>query len=422
MCPRRRAGFAPASDYAEAYNNIAAGYNALKMWDQGIQAASEAVRLKPGRWVLAEQPRPRHRAKSHRESGPPLSSLVLLIPAYQPAPELPSLVRNILDATRGIIDRAVILNDGSAPRCDAIFAELQSIDRVHVIAHAINLGKGAALKTGFNFILTTWPSVTGIVTADADGQHLPADIRHHCARPCCIPRSIDSWFPCLSRRSAPSQPHRQSAHPIHLSPLHRPCLTRHANRTPRLASPQCLEALRLPFNGYEFEFEHLVKASRTTIREVPIRQVYESGNKSSHFNPVRDSFRIYFVFCAIRLPAMLAAVLDSTVFSLVLWRTGDLLISQVAGRHLATVVAFFVLRHIVFRSTEQAWKSLLRFLTLVVISGAVSLHLIEALVEGGVSPLSAKLLAEGTLFVADFAVPAHTHFPPRLTLRIVQCQ
>lgn len=39
-------------DYAEAYNNIAAGYNALKMWDQGIQAASEAVRLKPG-WDLA---------------------------------------------------------------------------------------------------------------------------------------------------------------------------------------------------------------------------------------------------------------------------------------------------------------------------------------------------------------------------------
>lgn len=39
-------------NYAEAYNNIAAGYNALKMWDKGIAAAREAVRLKPD-WELA---------------------------------------------------------------------------------------------------------------------------------------------------------------------------------------------------------------------------------------------------------------------------------------------------------------------------------------------------------------------------------
>jgi tetratricopeptide (TPR) repeat protein len=39
-------------DYAEAYNNIAAGYNAQHMWDEGIRAASEAVRLRPD-WDLA---------------------------------------------------------------------------------------------------------------------------------------------------------------------------------------------------------------------------------------------------------------------------------------------------------------------------------------------------------------------------------
>ena len=39
-------------DYAEAYNNIAAGYNAQHMWDEGIRASSEAVRLRPD-WDLA---------------------------------------------------------------------------------------------------------------------------------------------------------------------------------------------------------------------------------------------------------------------------------------------------------------------------------------------------------------------------------
>jgi len=31
-------------NYAEAYNNIAAAYNSMAKWDQGIQAGLEAVR------------------------------------------------------------------------------------------------------------------------------------------------------------------------------------------------------------------------------------------------------------------------------------------------------------------------------------------------------------------------------------------
>jgi tetratricopeptide (TPR) repeat protein len=34
-------------NYAEAYNNIAAGYQAMGRWDEAIAAAQEAIRLKP---------------------------------------------------------------------------------------------------------------------------------------------------------------------------------------------------------------------------------------------------------------------------------------------------------------------------------------------------------------------------------------
>ena len=34
-------------DYSEAWNNIAAAYNAESKWDEGIKAAQEAVRLRP---------------------------------------------------------------------------------------------------------------------------------------------------------------------------------------------------------------------------------------------------------------------------------------------------------------------------------------------------------------------------------------
>jgi tetratricopeptide (TPR) repeat protein len=49
--------------YAEAHNNIAAGYAAMRQWDQAIDAAREALRLKPDfplarnnlRWAEAEK-------------------------------------------------------------------------------------------------------------------------------------------------------------------------------------------------------------------------------------------------------------------------------------------------------------------------------------------------------------------------------
>ena len=42
-----RKALALKPDFAEAYNNIAAGFASLKRWDEAIQAAHEALRLKP---------------------------------------------------------------------------------------------------------------------------------------------------------------------------------------------------------------------------------------------------------------------------------------------------------------------------------------------------------------------------------------
>src|SRR5438045_3890820 len=63
-----------------------------------------------------------------------------------------------------------------------IFSEIGRIPGVQVIPHAINFGKGSALKAGINFILCAYPKTAGIVTVDADGQHDPDDVRKVCAR------------------------------------------------------------------------------------------------------------------------------------------------------------------------------------------------------------------------------------------------
>ncbi len=45
-----------------------------------------------------------------------------------------------------------------------------------MLQHSINLGKGRALKTDFNYIIDEYPENDGVITVDADGQHRLDDI------------------------------------------------------------------------------------------------------------------------------------------------------------------------------------------------------------------------------------------------------
>ena len=100
---------------------------------------------------------------------------VIVIPAYEPTSTLLTLVDDLC----GDVDRSiVVVDDGSSEACRPIFSALQARPGVVVLRHAVNIGKGQALKTAFNhFLLYAGPDAPGVVTADADGQHLADDLR-----------------------------------------------------------------------------------------------------------------------------------------------------------------------------------------------------------------------------------------------------
>ena len=105
--------------------------------------------------------------------GSDLKHLVVLIPAYKPEERLIKLSEKLLSED---FLEIVVVDDGSGEDFAPIFLKLKEMG-VTVLAHAINLGKGSALKTGFNFVATERPDAAGVVTADADGQHLVKDIK-----------------------------------------------------------------------------------------------------------------------------------------------------------------------------------------------------------------------------------------------------
>lgn len=96
--------------------------------------------------------------------------IIVVIPAYKPGEKLLWVATEILEQTEYSV---LVVNDGSGSAYDSIFAGLP--EQVTVLCHDVNRGKGAALKTAYAYI-KTHTEYTGVITADADGQHLVRDI------------------------------------------------------------------------------------------------------------------------------------------------------------------------------------------------------------------------------------------------------
>lgn len=338
---------------------------------------------------------------------------VVLIPAYRPSA---SLLEVVLGLSQRAVPAIVVVDDGSGPEYRDVFAAVAAVPGVQVIRHAINLGKGAALKTGINHALCAFPYLSGIVTADADGQHHPADVEAVAQALMATPDAL-----VLGTRSfGAGVPLRSRFGNIATRGIMHALLGRKLadTQTGLRGIPSSLLArlLKLESTGYEFEFEMLIAAHQLAlpILELPVQTIYEQGNRSSHFNPLIDSMKIYFVLLRFGSISLMTALLDNLVFYLAYRRTGDVLSSQVLGRILAVIFNYSMVRASVFYSREQHLATLPKYLALVLASGAVSYGGIRYLsIAAGMNPVAAKLLVETLLFFVNFAVQRFFIFKPR---------
>jgi glycosyltransferase involved in cell wall biosynthesis len=101
-----------------------------------------------------------------------LENIAVLIPALNPNNKLVDLVKELNQI--GLVN-VVVIDDGSENPSQAIFDQVRTY-QAKVYHHKNNRGKGAALRTGIDYIKKSQPHTIGVVTADADGQHAPNDI------------------------------------------------------------------------------------------------------------------------------------------------------------------------------------------------------------------------------------------------------
>lgn len=220
-----------------------------------------------------------------------MDDIAILIPAFEPDDKLTAFVKEI----REHFGHVVVVDDGSTSGAE-VFAAVRPLVDV-VLVHRENRGKGAALRTGFACILDSLPGVAGVVTADADGQHLPRDVRRVadalCGHPGGLVLGVRSFSGKVPFRSRFGNWWARAFFRM-LTGLDILDTQTGLRGVPRDVLPRMLE---LRGDRYEYEMEMLAQCQSfpSPPLQIPIETVYIDENRSSHFHPLRDTFRTQYV-------------------------------------------------------------------------------------------------------------------------------
>ncbi|MEM5793091.1 MAG: glycosyltransferase family 2 protein [Candidatus Aenigmatarchaeota archaeon] len=97
------------------------------------------------------------------------TEVAVIIPAFNEEKNISRVIKRI---KKSINAEIIVVDDSSKDRT----REVALKSGVKVISHKINKGKGGALKTGFEEVLTKYPEIKYIILIDADSQYDPEDM------------------------------------------------------------------------------------------------------------------------------------------------------------------------------------------------------------------------------------------------------
>lgn len=279
----------------------------------------------------------------------------ILIPAYQPDEKLTAFAADCVDAGYSVF----VINDGSTEGLE-IFDEIGEFPGVTVLGYGENHGKGYALKFGIAAMARR--GFTGVITADADGQHRIHDLENieHAMR-------MNTASLILGSRNTDEMPPRSKTGNRLTRTLFRLLYgiglsdTQTGLRGIPLTAETLPALLALSGDRYEYEMQMLMDSKKLFpggIVEVPIETVYLENNKSSHFRPLRDGGRIYAVLLKslplFLLSSLLAFGLDYGLFNTFFYVLSlGTVASTIIARIISVTVNYTVNRYGVFRAGDR---------------------------------------------------------------------
>lgn len=319
----------------------------------------------------------------------------VLIPCYQPDDKLITLIDKLVSRQLSII----VVDDGSTKNTE-IFDNLGCT----VLHHNVNKGKGAALKTGFSYMMEN--GFDAAVTADSDGQHSPEDI-------CNIINEMQNHPDTLvmGMRDVAQMPPKSKTGNDLTRKLFKIMygIDLQDTQTGLRGIPLSEKLLELGGDRYEYEMEMLIhsKTLFKSVIEVPIETIYIDNNKSSHFNPVKDGLKIYSVLFS-NLPSFMLVsvtsfVVDYLLFNLLYYFIlGSTTTSTIIARVVSSFTNFTLNKNFVFKNSGEKYN-LFNYYKLAVFILICNMTLMALLVDVlGVPAFLAKIFVECGLYIVSY--------------------
>ena len=340
---------------------------------------------------------------------------VILIPSLEPDERLPAYIRKLKE---GGFAHIIVIDDGSGDAFRPVFDEVDAVEDTVVLRHEVNKGKGVALKTGYRYIMENLPDITGVITADADGQHTVPDCLHLAEQLEKNERALYLGSRDFNLENVP--PKSRSGNKI-TSAVFKLLYGQYLPDTQ--TGLRAFRREELPFmaavegDRYEYEMKVLIACSRAGIPMVPItiETIYENANEGTHFHPVRDSWRIYRVllgsFIRFMASSLCCWALDQGIFNLLnlaVFANGEkkspeiILLSTVIARIISATANFLINRKFVFGERGKAGKAFLRYAVLGAAIMLMSAGGTWLLGLTGMSSTAAKLITDAVLYLVSY--------------------
>lgn len=305
----------------------------------------------------------------------------IIIPSLNPNQSFIKLVRELIE--QGFTN-IICVNDGSDD--PGLFNEAGELG-CHICTHAVNLGKGRALKTAFNYCLNSLPSLKGVLTVDGDGQHTLTSIKD-CAN--ALLNNLNENKVIMGCRTFADTnevkiPFRSKfGNIITKNILSYLCGIKVSDTQTGLRGiPYSIlpQFLKIQGERYEYEMNMLIHCKDNNIRfeEVPIETIYEDNNSVSHFNPLKDSLKIYKTIFLYSFTSVLSVIIDYVLFILIYGLAGSIVLATYAARGCSSIFNFVMNRNVVFQSKNHLLSQMVKYFLLVIICGTISAFSVSTL-------------------------------------------
>lgn len=210
--------------------------------------------------------------------------ICIIIPTYNNSKTL----QRVVDAVLQFGATTIVVNDGAT---DATPAILQHYPQLVIVRHPKNMGKGMALRNGFKKAIEL--GFHYAITIDSDGQHFASDIPVFIEE---LEKNGDALLIGSRNMSQEGVP-KKSSFGNKFSNFWFWFETGHKLEDTQSGFrlyPLLLIPKKYVTNKFEFEIEVIVRTAwkRIPVKNIPIKVLYDPGERVSHFRPFKDFTRI----------------------------------------------------------------------------------------------------------------------------------